>query len=264
MNSWEALLLGVVQGATEFLPISSSGHLVLSQALLGVRPTGIFLEVVLHVATVLAVIVYFRTRLAWLVSGCVRRDEAGTAARSYALWLLIGTVPAAIVGVFFDDAVGALFDSTRAALWGLLVTGAILFSSRWARARARRPEGTPAVVMGLAQAVAIVPGVSRSGATIAAGMWSGMDRGDAAEFSFLLSIPAIGGAAALQVIELVREGMPAASPFGLALVIGFVAALLSGYGAIAGLLGILKRWGLLPFAWYCWAVGIAGLILLRG
>ncbi len=262
MGLWEALLLGLVQGATEFLPVSSSGHLVLTEALLGVREGGLLVEVTLHTGTLLAVLVYFRHRLAWLVARSLTRGPEGPQAHRYILWLLIGTLPAAAVGLLLEDSIAAVFESTQAALWGLMVTGVILFTSRWARPRQTRPDGPAGLAMGLAQAVAILPGISRSGSTIAVGLWAGTDRREAAEFSFLLSIPAIGGAAFLHLLDLFEGGAGAVAPLAGGLVMGLVASFLSGLAAIALLLEVLRRRGLAPFAWYCWGVGIIGLLVV--
>lgn len=262
MGLWEALLLGLVQGATEFLPVSSSGHLVLTEALLGVREGGLLVEVTLHAGTLLAVVVYFRRRLGWLLVRGLGRGPEGPTARRYLLWLLLGTLPAAAVGLLLEDSIAAVFESTQAALWGLMATGVILFTSRWARSRQTRPDGPAGLAMGLAQAVSILPGVSRSGSTIAAGLWAGTDRREAAEFSFLLSIPAIGGAAFLHLLDLLEGGAAAAAPLAGGLVVGFAVSFLSGLAAIALLLEILRRRGLAPFAWYCWGVGIIGLLVV--
>ncbi len=263
MSLLEALILGIVQGATEFLPISSSGHLVLTEALLGISGGGLLIEVTLHLGTLLAVLIYFRRRIVWLLTGGVARGEEGERARRWLLWLALGTIPAVVVGLGLRGAIEQLFESTTAALVGLLVTGGILFSSRWSRARGRSAVSSAALFIGLGQALAIMPGISRSGTTIAAGMWLGVDRTEAAEFSFLLSIPAIAGAALLQTWDLISGSAPDASMLAGALLPGFAAAFISGYAAIAGLLGILKRRGLVPFAWYCWAVALAGLVFIR-
>ncbi len=262
MNILQALLLGLVQGATEFLPVSSSGHLVLTEALLGVRGGGLLVEVTLHVGTLLAVLVYFRARLVGLLRDGVRAGPPGSAARRYLLWLLVATLPAAAAGLLLEDGIARLFDSPRAALVGLLVTGVILMSSQWARTRVRRPDGPAGLVIGLAQAVSILPGVSRSGSTIAAGLWCGVARSEAAEFSFLLSIPAIGGAALLHLVELARAGGGAVAGMVPGLLVGLVTSCLAGLAAIAFLLAVLRRRGLAPFAWYCWGVGIIGLLVL--
>jgi undecaprenyl-diphosphatase len=210
---------------------------------------------------VVAVLVYFRSRLYWLLNRSVQRGEEGRMSRKYLLWLLIATLPAAVVGLLFEDSIAAAFESPTIALTGLMVTGAILLSTRWSKERDKPAAGLSGLWMGLAQAVAIMPGISRSGSTIAAGMWSGTDRREAAEFSFLLSIPAIGGASLLQLLDLMGGGTGGGASMAFGLIVGFVAAFISGYAAIAGLLEILKRRGLVPFAWYCWAVGLLGLLL---
>ena len=260
MTLLEALILGIVQGATEFLPISSSGHLVLVEELLKVH-VGLILEVTLHAGTLLAVAIYFRRRLAWMATSALREDQEGRRARVWILWLALATLPAVAVGLGFKSGIEAVFESRRWALWGLIATGVVIFSTFRLRSRGRSAIGPAGLVMGIAQAVAILPGVSRSGTTIAAGMWCGVDRSEAAEFSFLLSLPAIAGAMLLQAFEV---GAAGGVPSGLlaGLVVGLLGAFLSGYAAIAGLLEVLRRRGLHPFAWYCWAVGLAGLILI--
>lgn len=262
MSLLEALLLGIIQGATEFLPVSSSGHLVLTEALLGMTEGGLLVEVTLHAGTLVAVVAYFRSRLLWMLRGALRPGGEGGKARKYLLWLLIATIPAGTVGLLFEDAIATVFESPRVALIGLLVTGAILLSSRWSGERGRPAAGLAGLWMGFAQAVAILPGISRSGSTIAAGMWSGVDRREAAEFSFLLSVPAIAGATFLQVLDLLNGTAGVGDALWLSLMLGFAAAFLSGYAAIAVLLEILKKRGLVPFAWYCWVVGVLGLILI--
>lgn len=262
MNILEALLLGVVQGATEFLPISSSGHLVITEALLGIREGGLLVEVTLHAGTLCAVLIYFRSKIAWLLKCGIREGEEGEKARRYLLWLLIGTLPAAVAGLLFEEGISTIFESPAVALTGLLVTGVILFTSRWSIGRGRSAAGLAGLWMGLAQAVAILPGISRSGSTIAAGMWYGVERAEAAEFSFLLSIPAIGGAALLQMIDILKGAATGTGGMVPGLTVGFITALIAGYAAIAGLLEVLKRRGLVPFSWYCWVVGIAGLLLI--
>jgi undecaprenyl-diphosphatase len=258
----EALILGLIQGATEFLPISSSGHLVLTESILGISEGGLLVEISLHAGTLLAVLIYFRKRIGWIVAEGFRRREDGPRARAWMMWLIVATIPASAVGLTFRDGIERIFESPVMAVIGLLVTGAILMSTRWSRQWNREPAGPAGLWMGFAQALSILPGISRSGATIATGMWSGVERSEAAEFSFLLSVLAIGGASLMQVVE-IAGGSPAPVPgIWTGLLAGFVMAFLSGYAAIALLLGILKKHGLAPFAWYCWAVGIIGLVLL--
>jgi undecaprenyl-diphosphatase len=262
LTFFEALLLGIIQGATEFLPISSSGHLVLSEAILGVSEGGLLVEVTLHAGTLMAVLVYFRSRLHWLLSRSFQSSDDGRESRRYLFWLLLATVPAGAVGLLFEDSIASAFESPRMALTGLLLTGAILLSTKWCTERDRPAAGLSGLWMGFAQAVAILPGISRSGSTIAVGMWSGVNRRDAAEFSFLLSIPAIGGASLLHLVDLMKGGTGDGTTIALGLITGFVASFISGYAAIAGLLEILKRHGLVTFVWYCWEAGLLGLILI--
>ena len=285
MNTLEAILLGVVQGFTEFLPISSDGHLVMTQYVLGIEVPGIVLEIVLHVATLLAVVIVYHARIGQLLTGVVRRDPA---AWRYAIALVIATLPAVFVGLFLKDAAEAQFDNPVMAGYGLLFTALMLFTTRWALRRAPAAEiegverreaaaenapGAPvaktgptappfgiALLMGFFQALAILPGVSRSGGTITAGLWSRLTAEKAAEFSFLMSIPAILGAVVLQVPN-VRDS---AGLIGTSnLVVGFIAALISGVIAIKSLVWLLRRQAFHHFAWYAAAVGIAFLLYLR-
>lgn len=260
MTAWEALLLGLVQGATEFLPVSSSGHLVIGQALLGIELPGIFFEVAVHVATLVSVLLVYRERVATLLLGALRR-EAG--AWRYLGLLVLASVPAGVVGVFFNDGVEALFSSPWVVVVALAVTGAVLWSSRAAQRRlapdAIEVDVSRALLMGVAQAVAITPGISRSGSTVVTGLWLGVDAREAAAFSFLLSVPAIGGAALLQVPDLLA-GTSAIS--GGALLAGSVAAAVTGVLAIRTFLVMLQRRTFHQFALYCWAVAGAFMVFL--
>lgn len=260
MSLWEALILGVVQGATEFLPVSSSGHLVIGQALLGIDLPGIFFEVAVHVATLLSVLVVYRERVTELLVGAVRRDPG---ALRYLGLIVLASVPAGIVGVFFEDAIEAVFDNPWTVAAALVVTGLLLWSTRaamrrretWEQVDARR-----AAVIGVAQAFAILPGISRSGSTVVTALWLGVDARDAAAFSFLMSVPAIGGAAILQAPELL-EGTPGAS--GAVLLAAAVAAAVTGVLAIRTFLLMLQKRTFHHFALYCWAAaGLFGIWLL--
>lgn len=252
MTPGQALLLGLIQGLTEFFPISSSGHLVLGEALLGVNPGGVAFEVSVHVATMLAVVLYYARRIYALAAGALRGDRAA--------WLFVGklaaaSVPAAAVGLTLEAQVARTFDEPALAAGLLLVTGAVLFWSRGFRAAARRPaepSWTSAIWVGVAQAFALLPGISRSGMTVVAGLRRGLDPARAAEFSFLLSLPAILGASILEVPELVT-GEAGAS--WVALLAAFVAAGVSGFFALVYLVRWLERGHLHRFAYYCWAVG---------
>jgi len=282
----QALVLGIVQGATEFLPISSSGHLVLLPWLLGWPDPGLAFDAVVHWGTLVAVVLYFRHELVILIRGwwvSVREGSLGPNPAANAVhpfeavearrlpWLiLIGTVPAVAAGLLFEDWFTRLFARPVWVAGFLLVTGLLLvgaegFQSR-NQASKRGSVGSlagltafGAVVIGIAQALAIAPGISRSGATIAAGLLVGLTRPDAARFSFLLAIPVILGAGMLELLRLLQMGSVAAQvPL---LVSGFLAAAITGYAAIRFLLDYLRHHTLHLFAVYCWIVGLGGLLL---
>ncbi len=256
MTWYEGVFLGFLQGATEFLPVSSSGHLVMGQAVLGVEVPGLGFEVALHFATLVSVVVVYRTRIGALLVGVMRGDRAQL---RYGVLLLLGSVPAAIAGVGFGDFFARLFDSPVVAGVALLVTGCVVWTARGALARG--PAGRigigSAVIVGLAQAVAIVPGISRSGATVVAALWRGVGAREAAAFSFLLSVPAVGGAALLEVPGMVwgvEGGAPGEVSAGL--LGGAVAvACVTGVAAIRVFRRMLENRSLHRFAPYLWAVG---------
>jgi len=257
------LLLAVIQGLTEFLPVSSSGHLVLAQHLLGTREGDIFFDVVLHLGTLGSVLVVYRREVLRLL----RCDRP---ALQYVLALVVGTLPAVVVGLLAKDVVEEIFHSPVFAAWGLLFTSLVLFSTRRAGTDEVRlvPDWEPrpvpllrALAVGCAQALAILPGISRSGSTIAASLWLGIGRAEAARFSFLLSVPAILGALVLQLI-----GGAASASVGLRewLMVGAAATVAFGTGLLA------IRWTALAvvqahfwrFSLYCLVVGIVALVLL--
>jgi undecaprenyl-diphosphatase len=260
MSWWDGLILGLVQGLTEFLPVSSSGHLVVTEAALGVRVPGVFVEVALHVATLVAVLIVYWRRILELSTGAL--TGKGAAWRSVGL-LLLASVPAGIIGVLFNDFFERTFHALGIVGVDFLVTGAILWSAGRARVGDRpEPDTKGALAIGLAQACAIMPGISRSGSTVAAGIWTGVDPVRAAEFSFLMAVPAIAGAAVLHLPDLSRESM--AVGMG-PLALSFVAALVSGVLAIRLLVRLLARRAFHRFAPYCWALGAVtiGWALLR-
>lgn len=252
---YEGVFLGFLQGATEFLPVSSSGHLVMGQAVLGVELPGLGFEVALHVATLLSVVVVYRARIGALLTGVVRGDGAQL---RYGGLLLLASVPAAVAGVGFGDFLARLFENPAVAGVALLVTGCVVWTARGALAR--NPGGRigvgSAVIVGLAQAAAIVPGISRSGATVVAALWRGVGARDAAAFSFLLSVPVVGGAALLEVPGLVA-GVGGAAPGVSMGVLGgaAAAACATGVAAIGAFRRMLESRSLHRFAPYLWAVG---------
>lgn len=307
MTWWEAVVLGVVQGLTEFFPVSSSGHLVMSQYLLGLSVPGIGFEVAVHVATLISVLVVYRTRVWRLFRGCVGLEEEST--WPYMLKLVLATIPAAVIGLTFEDWFEARFDDPAFAGTMLLVTGMVVWTSRWVR-EARMPKAIElvpfllaglsaalfgtiwgfvvvafvlaaifaiarltthpdwrseptwggALTMGVAQATAILPGITRSGSTVITGMWRRIDPVAAAEFSFLMSIPAILGAAVLSLPDLATEGNTVGA---VPLVLGFLAAAVAGILAIRWFVQLLAKQNFHVFAYYCWLAGTVFLILQR-
>lgn len=290
----QAIILGVVQGATEFLPVSSSGHLVLVPWLLGWPDPGLAFDAVVHWGTLVSVVVYFHEDLlvlarGWLASVRERRlspapvlqptttsgvsgawDSKGASERRLAWLILIGTLPAVIAGLLFEDMFTRLFSRPPWAARFLLLTGLLLVAAEWVRnhrVAAGRTNRLPlaaltlagALTVGVAQAFAIAPGISRSGATIAAGLLVGLGRRDAARFSFLLATPIILGAGLLQLLHLLQAGNAVAEAPALAA--GFLAAAVTGFLAIRFLLDYLQRHTLYVFAVYCWIVALGGLLL---
>lgn len=253
MTIIDAILLGFVQGLTEFLPISSSGHLVLAETLLGVDAPGVVVEVALHVATLVAVLVVYWRRV-WAVAGGLARREP-EALRFVGL-LVLASIPAGLVGVLLKDLIEQAFTSILVVGIALLVTGVALFTTRGMHGRSELPSLPTGVAIGVAQALAIIPGISRSGSTIATAMWLGVEPVKAAEFSFLLSLVAISGAAVLQIPDV---GAVGANVGWGPLLVAFVTALISGVGAIKLLVALLRRQAFHRFAPYCWALGIAAI-----
>jgi len=261
MSPLQALLLGLLQGATEFIPISSSGHLVLVPWLLGWQEPGLAFDAVVHCGTLLAVVGYFRRDLALLARAWLRgwRARSWSEPQGRLAWLiLLGTLPAVVLGLLFEEWFEALFSAPAAVAGFLMVTGLLLIVSE---RLGRRQHGEDqlgwldALLIGLGQAAAIAPGISRSGATMAAGLLRGLRREAAARFSFLLAAPVILGAGLLQLAKLVMSGQGEGEWPTLAL--GFVTAAASGYLCIRFLLTYLRRRSLYPFALYCCAAGLA-------
>jgi undecaprenyl-diphosphatase len=257
LNLWEAIVLGFVQGATEFLPVSSSGHLVIAQTVLGIQVDGVAFEVSVHVATLVSILWVYRERVLGLVSGIFAKDR-GTF--EYVGLLVVATAPAAVVGLLAKDVIEGLFENPVAPGLALLVTGAVLWSSRGPieRAALHRPTWTAALVIGIAQAFALLPGISRSGSTVVAALWLGVASEEAAAFSFLMAVPAIAGAAVLQVGTVGLTGQPSAA----ALLAGGLTAAVTGVFAIKSFVSMLSKKSFYLFAPYCWVVGAGFLAFL--
>ena len=266
MQTIHVLILAVVQGLTEFLPVSSSGHLVLAQRALGVQTPGPDVELFLHLGTLVSVCVFYRRRLLELLGSFLRGERAGWL---YALWVVVATVPAAVFYKACGERIDALYDSHRAVAALLLLNGVLLLLSALAdRRKTEKPLGfVRALAMGVGQALAILPGVSRSGTSISAGRLFGLGPKAAAEFSFIMSIPVIAGAAVLEFVaaddRLAAGGATDTFPvpIGPALA-GTVVAAAVGWIALRTVVRLLERGAFWMFGPYCLAVGAAALLFL--
>ncbi len=259
MSWFEALILGLVQGLTEFLPVSSSGHLAIGKALFGIETADLRFEIIVHAATVLATIVVFRKEILRLLQGLFKfklNEET-----RYILLILVSMIPVFVVGIFFKDYVEALFGEGLIVVGcALLVTALLLFLSE--ALKRRNAEGGPvtwksALWMGLAQAIAVIPGLSRSGSTIATGLLCGVKKEEVAQFSFLMVlIPILGEA----FLDLVGGDAAASSVGALPLIVGFIAAFVSGLFACKVMIALVKKAKLKWFALYCVAAALFCLI----
>lgn len=259
MNLLSAILLGLLQGLTEFLPISSSGHLVLAQSLLKFEGPGVAFDLMLHLGTLFAVIIYFREDIARLFLR--HRNDAGSGVGSnWLLLLVIGSIPTALIGFAFKEQFETLFGKPYLAALMLWFTAAILVLADLASLR-QNPDkpmnAMRALIVGTTQGIAIIPGISRSGSTISAAIFTGVNATVAARFSFLLSIPAIMGASLLEMKDFSGIGAQNIT----AMAAGTVAAFFSGYLAIDVLLKVLVRHSLWRFSIYLFIVGLIGLVL---
>lgn len=262
MNIIQAILLGLLQGLTEFIPVSSSGHLVVAHDILGLQKGGLGFDVALHIGTLLALVMFFSDEIFRYSHALVRKTKDSRLA-----WTLaFATLPAVVVGVLLQSAAESTFRSSRLVAIDLIVFGAImLFAERYASKRKKRTKlenvsRNQALIMGLAQAAAIVPGVSRSGSTITAGLFAGLDRVAATRFSFLLAIPITFGAILKVMIS--DSGLETVGGQAGIYIAGIVAAFVSGLFAIRFLLRYLANHSLAAFAYYRFAFGAAILIML--
>ena len=259
--SWlEALVLGIVQGLTEYLPVSSSGHLAIGSALFGIEgEENMAFTIVVHVATVFSTLVILWKEIEWIFRGLFKFQM--NSETRYAINILISMIPIGIVGVFFKDTVESIFGSGLLIVGCmLLVTAALLAFSYYAKPRQKESISMKdAFIIGLSQACAVLPGLSRSGTTIATGLLLGNNKAKLAQFSFLMVIPPILGEALLDVLKLVKGEDIAGDIPTLSLVVGFVAAFLSGCLACKWMINIVKKGKLIYFAIYC---AIAGLVTI--
>jgi undecaprenyl-diphosphatase len=270
MSLWIVVLLAVVQGLTEFFPVSSSGHLVILEALFGTREgsaqRGLMFEIAVHLGTLGAVIIFYRKKVLLLCRALLASIFAGKGGydryRSemrYIGLVILGTIPAGVVGFLFRDEVEATFDSPGLSAFFLVATGVYLLLTRMRAVRGSLGWQT-ALIIGVAQAIAILPGCSRSGWTIATGLLLGVGFAEAAEYSFMLSIPAILGALVLTLVK--EPGVLSAGSLA-PLLIGAAAAFLAGLVALRLLIGILNRGAFHRFAYYLLPAGAAAFVYFR-
>ncbi|MGM0438257.1 MAG: undecaprenyl-diphosphatase UppP [Bacillota bacterium] len=255
MDFLNVVILGIVQGVTEFLPISSSGHLVIFQHFMEVKE-GLTLNVFLHFGTLLAVVLVFWEDI-WAMITLKKKY------RKLTYYVIIGSIPAGVIGILFEDLFERLFSTVTVVGFALLVTGTLLWISDRLEIKERKMEDmeiSDSIVVGFAQAFAIIPGISRSGSTIVGGLFKGLNRQLAAKYSFLLSVPVIGGATLLKVKDLFTIGMGNITV--LELLIGTFSAAIAGYFSIKLLLKLINQEKLSIFAYYCWILGLAIILFL--
>ncbi len=269
---FQSIILGIIQGVTEFLPVSSSGHLVILQGLFGVEEPKLFFNVMLHVGTLIAIIMVFWRDIREIPKGIFTalRETRGMAGFSSALWrcpqgrlvilIVVGSIPAALMGFLFEETFSRLFGSPLFVGFMLMVTGTVLWFTKG------RPSGSKgidetgvidALIVGLGQGFAITPGISRSGITISFGLLRGMERAWSGKFSFLLAIPAIVGALILEFempSEIAKEEL-------FSILAGTVAAIAVGYVSLRTLMHVVKRGNLALFSYYCWGAGALSIFL---
>lgn len=275
MTFLEAILLGILQGLTEFLPVSSSGHLVLAQQFLGLKEPLVFFDVMLHVGTLAAVLVAYRDAIGRLVVGGLStvgntrfwrhpQSMLNTSVELKFIWLiLIGSIPTGIIAVVFKTQLESFFDEVRLVSIMLILTGVILQLPRLRREQTEGPDTSTeelktwhAPLIGIAQGCAITPGISRSGTTISLALFLGIPAKTAAEYSFLLSVPAILGAVALKIRDIGDTTIPLHIAGA-----GMLASFIVGYIALRFLLVVLNRGKFSIFSYYCVALGLTSLLI---
>jgi len=268
MNLFHALILGAFQGFSEVLPISSSAHLLLIPWFLKWPESGLTFDVALHLGTFIALSLYFRHDIVEMLASffsAFKSRSLDTPAKRLPFIIIAATIPAAVIGKLFEDTIEAVFRSSPLLIAGFMIGFGILLGlvDRYGRKRLTIDQTTAAsgMVVGLFQCLALIPGVSRSGITITAGLMLGFSREAAARFSFLLSLPIVAGAALLKTIHLLKAGIPTADL--LPMLVGITASCITGYVSVAFLLRFVQKRSLAPFVWYRIVVGLAVIILIK-
>ncbi|MCK5817497.1 MAG: undecaprenyl-diphosphatase UppP [Candidatus Marinimicrobia bacterium] len=265
MEYLKIIILAIIQGLTEFLPVSSSGHLALAEYLLGIESPGVTLEVFLHFGTFLSVLVIFWKDIVkiliavfgnfwkvWKYPTVMKANEDF----AMGVYIALSMIPAGIVGLLFEEQIDGMFDNIVLVGVALLVTGTVLFLTQWAQNERRPLKGWKAFLMGVVQAIAIIPGISRSGSTVSVGMFLGMPREKVAKFSFLMALPLIFGATIMKA----KDAFAAEGFVWSGIIIGTVTAFLFGYFAVKWLLRAIIKGRLYIFGFYCLALGFLAII----
>jgi len=262
MSLLEALILGIIQGITEFLPVSSSGHLQIGAAILGIQSSeNLLFTIIVHGATVLSTIIVFWKEIILIGKGVLKFEL--NEETKLALYIIISMIPVGIIGIFFESQLEAFFNGQIIFVASMLMlTGFLLLATNFLKAKnaTGNLSYTKASIIGIAQAIAVLPGISRSGATIATGLILGVDKEKATRFSFLMVIPPILGATLLKIKDLIEQPVLDTQISNAALAVGFVAALIFGIIACRWMISIVKKGSLVYFAYYCFAVSAITLI----
>ena len=258
MNILKSILLGLIQGITEFLPISSSGHLVIMQKVLGISEGQLTFNIFLHFGTLIPIVIIFWKDIKDII---FLKSE-----KKHLIWfIIVGSIPTGIIGFMFEDFFETLFSSALIAGFMLLITGLLLFFAEKIKGLGKNLDNFKshnAFIVGVAQGMAIIPGISRSGSTIVACLFQKLKKEDAARYSFLLSIPAVGGANLLKIIDIFSQNYEVGISW-FSIFIGTISAAIAGYFAIKYLLHILRKGSLIVFSYYCWVIGFI-VILIAG
>jgi len=247
MTIIEAIFLGIIQGLTEFLPVSSSGHLVLVQSILGVVQPGNEFEILVHIGTLMSVLIVFKNDILALLI-----DMRSKNTQKYILYIIIGTAPSVFIGLGYKSFIESLFNNLKTVGSALIFTGLVLFSSQFSVKKDLKPSIYTALLIGCAQAIAIIPGISRSGMTISMALFLGFLPKEAARFSFLLAIPVISGAGILTMIDLNENDYE----FMVTGMIGMLSSFLVGFFALKWLIAWLKKGKIYYFGVYCILIGL--------
>jgi len=256
MDWIQAFILGIIQGLTEFLPISSSGHLVLAQHFLGIETPGVLLEVILHMGTLVAILIYFHDDIRQLFQSALKDQENS---RKYIMHLVIATVPAVCIGLLFQDIIETTFTPSIVK-WMLLVTGLVVGSTYFFQNRPKRELVViTALCIGFAQAFAVLPGISRSGITISLALMIGVQHEKAAKFAFFMAIPVLLGAGLLQIFTIDFQ----VTISFISLFVGFISSGVTGYLVINWLLAVISKGKFYLFSLYCFMISLLSFIMIK-